>query len=72
MGKQYLAYRTLEEIRSYGEKLSGRFFKKGLRSTLPAERLKIAGILLRERKATKSEGLARALYLKKEDLDRLL
>ena len=72
MGKQYLAYRTLEEIRSYGEKLSGRYLKKGLRSTLPAERLKIAGILLRERKATKSEGLARALYLKKEDLDRLL
>ncbi len=72
IGRRYLEYRTLEELRSMGEKLSRSRFNRGLRNALPAERLKIAGILLREKKAAKTEGLAKALYLKKEDLDRFL
>ena len=71
-GRTYLEYRKLEDLRQTGNRLSQNYCKHNLR-TAPFEiRMKVASRMIRERQAVKSESLAKALFLKKEDLDRLI
>lgn len=71
-GRIYLEYRKMEDLRQTGNRLSKNYCKHHLR-TAPFEiRLKVASRMIRERLAVKSESLAKALFLKKEDLDRLI
>ena len=71
-GRTYLEYRKMEDLRQTGNRLSQNYCKHNLR-TAPLEiRLKVASRMIRERLAVKSESLAKALYLQKDDLDRLI
>lgn len=68
----YLQQRRIQDMREHANRLSNSKFGKPLGS-LPFEfRLKVAGMMLRGGSATRSESFAKALYLNKEDLDRLL
>lgn len=71
-GRCYLEYRKMEDLRQTGNRLSQNYCKHNL-LTAPLEiRIKVASRMIRERLAVKSESLAKALFLKKEDLDRLI
>lgn len=71
-GRAYLEYRTMEDLRQKGNRLSQNYCRHALKTAPFEVRLKVASRMIRERMATKSESLAKALYLKKEDLDRLI
>ena len=71
-GRAYLEYRTMEDLRQTGNRLSQNYCKHNLRTAPFEVRLRVASRMIRERMAYKSESLAKALYLKKEDLDRLI
>ena len=71
-GRIYLEYRKMEDLRQTGNRFSQNYCKHNLR-TAPFEiRLKVASRMIRDRLAVKSETLAKALYLQKDDLDRLI
>ena len=70
--RSYLEYRKMEELRGAGNILSLRYCSHSLRSAPIEIRLKVASRMIRRGMAGKSESLAKALYLKKDDLDRLL
>ena len=72
MNRRYLEYRKMEDLRSRGNKLSHDYFGKGLKLAPFDIRLKVARKMLKDRTGSRSESLAKALYLKREDLDRLL
>ena len=72
IGRRYLEYRTLEDLRAQGNRYARQFCGKRLPDAPFKTRLRIASLLIKNRHAGKSESLAKALYLKKEDLDRLL
>ena len=62
----------MEELREAGNILSLRYCSRSLRGAPMEIRLKVASRMIKRGMAGKSESLAKALYLKKEDLDRLL
>ena len=70
--RAYLEYRKMEDLRQIGNRLSQNLCKHNLRTAPIEVRLRVASRMIRERMAFKSESLAKALYLKKEDLDRLI
>lgn len=72
IGRKYLEYRTLEDLRMQGDRYARQLCGKKLRDTPFATRLRIASLLIKNGTSGKSESLAKVLYLKKEDLDRLL
>lgn len=72
IGRKYLEYRTLEDLRTQGNRYAKRFCNKNLPDAPFKTRLRIAALLIKKGQAGKSESLAKALYLKKEDLERLL
>lgn len=72
VGRAYLEYRKLDDLRQTGNRLSQNLCKHNLRMAPFEARLKVASRMIRERVAVKSESLAKALYLKLEDLDRLI
>lgn len=70
--RSYLEYRKMEELREAGNILSLRYCNRSLRRAPIEIRLKVASRMISRGMAGKSESLAKALYLKKDDLDRLL
>ena len=69
---RYIQERNLEELRNRGNKLCNSYFGKYLKAACFEERIKVAAKMLKEGSGVKSESLAKALYLKKEDLFKLL
>ena len=70
--RAYLEYRKMEDLRQTGNRLSKNYCKHNIRTAPLEVRLKVASRMIHERLAGKSESLAKALYLRKEDLDRLV
>ena len=70
--KNYLEQRRIEDMRQHANGLSHDRYGHGLKVLSLEQRLDIGDSMLKKGVATKSESFAKALYLKKEDLDRLL
>lgn len=68
----YLQQRRIQDMREHANRLANTKFAKPLGSLSLDARLSIAGMMLRGGSATRSESFAKALYLKKDDIDRLL
>lgn len=68
----YLENRRIQDWREKGNKLCNSYFGKSLRAVDIRSRLKVAAKMLKSRDGFKGESFAKALYLKKEDLDWLL
>lgn len=68
----YLQQRSIQDMREHANRLANTKFGKPLGSLSLETRLNIAGMMLRGGSATRSESFAKALYLKKDDIDRLL
>ena len=68
----YLEFRKMEELREAGNAMSLRYCGHVLHGASIEVRLKVASRMIRKGMAGKTESLAKALYLKKEDLDRFL
>ncbi|MBR6305341.1 MAG: hypothetical protein IKR38_00990 [Bacteroidales bacterium] len=68
----YIEQRSILDIREHANRISHQKFRTALRNLDFKSRLEIASSMLRSRTATRSESLAKAVYLKKADLDRLL
>lgn len=69
---RYLEHRRIQDLRERGKRLSNSYFGKSLEKIGLDGRLKIAAKMIRDGEATRSESLAKALFLKIEDLTRLL
>lgn len=69
---RYVEQRVMEDIRGKGNKISHNLCGMGLLKASFEIRLKVAGKMIKDRLCGKSETLAKALYLKREDLERLL
>ncbi|MBR5041807.1 MAG: hypothetical protein IKX67_01065 [Bacteroidales bacterium] len=69
---QYLDNRRIQDWRERGNSLCNSYFGKSLRAVDISSRLKVAAKMLKSRDGFKCESFAKALYLKKEDLDLLL
>lgn len=68
----YIEQRSIQDMRERANRLAHQKYGRALKN-LPFEaRIIIASSMLKSRTATRSESLAKALFLKKEDLDRLL
>lgn len=72
INRHYQAYRTMEDLRGKGNRISLRLCGKTLVKASFDIRLRTARQLIREKSAPVSESLAKAVYLKLEDLQRLL
>lgn len=70
--EQYLENRRIQDWRERGNELCNSYFGKSLRAVDIRARLKVAAKMLKSRDGFKGESFAKALYLKKEDLDLLL
>lgn len=70
--QKYLQQRSIQELRETGMAYARNSYKTSLQLLPFEKRLKIAARMIRERVGTRSESLAKALFLQKEDLDRLL
>lgn len=68
----YIEQRSIQDMRERARKLAQQKFGKPLRGLPFKSRLEIAGIMMKLDRISKSESLAKAVYLTKEDLDRLL
>lgn len=69
---RYIQERNILDLRKRGNNLCNSYFGKNLKLALFEERIKVATKMLKEGSGTKSESLAKALFLKIEDLTRLL
>ena len=72
INQRYLETRRIEDIRRLGDDISLRRYGRHLRKNLFENRLQIAARMIREGQAGKNASLAKALYLKPEDLKYLL
>ena len=72
VSRNYLDQRGMEDLRGKGNKIAHNYCGMGLLKAPFEVRLKVAGKMIRDGLCGKSETLAKALYLKREDLDRLL
>lgn len=70
--RNYLEQRRIEDMRQQANGISHDRFGHGLKALSLDQRLDIGITMLKKGVATKSESFAKALYLKKEDMDRLL
>lgn len=68
----YIEQRSIQDIREQANRMSHQKYSAALRNLDFKSRLEIASSMLRSRTASRSESLAKALYLKKADLERLL
>lgn len=68
----YIEQRSITDLRELANRQSHHKYGMALRELSFESRISIASDLLRLRTATRSESLAKALFLKREDLDRLL
>lgn len=68
----YLEQRRIEDMRQHANKISHDRYGQALKTLSLDCRLDIAFVMLKNGSATRCESFAKALYLKKEDLDRLL
>lgn len=69
---RYIRERSIQEMRDRGNSLCNSNFGKSLRAVPFESRLKIAASMLKEGSGSKTEGFAKALYLKREDIEMLL
>lgn len=72
INRQYMEQRTIEDLRRIGNRYSINYCGRRLAAASLEVRLKVAGRMLKERLSGKSASLAKALYLKPEDLTWLL
>lgn len=72
INRNYLEQRNIQELRRIGNKYSANYCSRNLKSAPLNIRLKVAGRMIKEGLAGKSASLAKALYLKPEDLRWLL
>lgn len=72
INRSYLDQRSIEELRKIGNRYSVNYCGRCLKSASMEIRLKVAGRMLKERLSGKSVSLAKALYLKPEDLNWLV
>lgn len=72
INQRYLESRTIEDLRRVGNDASRKIYGRQLVSISFDQRLKIAARIIREGLAGKNASLAKALYLKPEDLTHLL
>ena len=68
----YLQQRSIQDMREHANRLSNTKFGKPLGGLSFESRLVIAGMMLRGGSGSRTESFAKALYLKKDDIDRLL
>lgn len=68
----YIEQRSIQDIRERANRMAHKRYDISLRDLDFNTRLEIASSMLRSKTATRSESLAKAVFLKKEDLDRLL
>jgi hypothetical protein len=68
----YIEQRSIQDIRERANKIAHQRYDIALRELDFKSRLDIAASMIHSRTATRSESLAKAVYLKKEDLERLL
>ena len=68
----YIEQRSIQDMRERANKLAHQKFGMGLRSIPFESKLQIASAMLKARTGSRSESMAKALFLKKEDIDRLL
>ncbi|MBO4476499.1 MAG: hypothetical protein J5737_07250 [Bacteroidales bacterium] len=72
LNARYLEERSIEDLRKIANKLCISTFGRVLRNTTIKNRIKVAAAMLNNHTATKSESLAKAVFLNMEDLTRLL
>ena len=70
--QQYIEQRSMEDMRQHANRLAHKKFGNSLRVISFESRLEIAASMLRGGTGTRTESFAKALYLKKADIDRLL
>lgn len=68
----YIEQRSMQDIRERANRIAHQRFGMALKSIPFQSRLEIAASMIRSRTAVRSESLAKAVFLKKEDIDRLL
>lgn len=68
----YLVQRSIQELRRIGNRLSVNYCGRVLKSATLATRLKVATRMMREGLSGKTPSLAKALFLKPQDLNNLL
>ncbi len=68
----YMEQRSIQDTRERANRLAHQKYGASLKSLPFESRLQIAACMIKARTASRSESLAKAVYLKKEDLDRLL
>lgn len=68
----YLVQRSIQELRKIGNRLSVNYCGRVLKSATLATRLKVATRMMREGLSGKTPSLAKALFLKPQDLNNLL
>ena len=68
----YIEQRSITDLREAANRQAHQKYGMALRDLSFESRIRMASDLLRLRTATRSESLAKALFLKREDLDRLL
>lgn len=68
----YIEQRSIQDMRDRARKLAQQKYGKALRSLPFKSKLEIARLMMKSDSISKSESLAKAVYLTKEDLDRLL
>ena len=68
----YIEQRSIQDIRERANRTAHKRYGIALRDLDFNSRLEIASSMLRSRTATRSESLAKAVFLKKDDLERLL
>ena len=70
--QQYMEQRSMEELRAHANKLAHKKYGNSLRTINFESRLQIAASMLRGGTGSRTESFAKALFLKKADVDRLL
>ena len=72
LSQYYMNQRSMEDLRQHANRLAHNKYNKSLRSIDFESRLEIAASMLRGGSGSRTENFAKALYLKKADIDRLL
>ncbi len=70
--QQYIEQRSMEDLRHHANRLAHNKYGNSLRVISFESRLEIAASMLRGGTGSRTESFAKALYLKKADIDRLL
>ena len=68
----YMEQRSIQDMRERANRIAHQKYGMGLRNITFESKLKVASEMLKARTGSRSESMAKALFLKKEDIDRLL